>query len=244
MTLKEGRCPNCGSILHLDEKAEQGHCLFCDAVFANSRAFEIAINPAGVEFPNEPQPKYEGPNIDPVVKTPAGVKVPPPRRQPPRKAAEPQPQYVHKEKIKLPEVKLTPRTRLGVILVFVIIAALIIGIGVPTVTRRDNDRSAIVSEFQKQLPMSVDADNAIAIRHVANDLLLLALPEDISTDQAIEIFKNYCLTRADVRQESNAGFDRIYGKVEVRIFTPGGGYRISDLKSEAELSAAAVVVTG
>lgn len=241
MTFKEGRCPNCGSILHLDEKAKQGHCLFCDAVFDNSRAFELALDSTGVEFPNEPQPKYEGPNLDPAIKMPAGVKVPPPRKQQPRTTAEPQPQYVHKEKIKLPEVKLSPRTRLGVILVFVVIIALIVGIGFPMVTKRDADRAAIVDAFEEQLPIKVNAENAIAIRHVANDLLLLALPEDITPEQALEIFEDYSLTRAEVRKETSSGFDRIYGKVEVRIFTPGGGYKISDLKSETDLNPSSVI---
>jgi hypothetical protein len=61
MQLKEGRCPNCGSLLQLDATKDQGHCLFCDAVFASKEAFDIAANPAGVTFPNLPSPNMRGP---------------------------------------------------------------------------------------------------------------------------------------------------------------------------------------
>lgn len=242
MTLKEGRCPNCGSILQLNEKAEQGHCLFCDAVFENSHAFEIALDSTGIEFPNEPQPKYEGPSLDVNVKTPTGVKVPPPRKQQPRRTAEPQPQYINKEKIKLPEVKLSARTRIKLILVCVVIIALILGIGIPTVTKRDNDRAAIIDLFKDKLPMTVDTENAIAIRHVANNLLLLALPDDITAEQAMDIYMDYSLSRAEVRKETDSGFDRIYGKVDVRIFTPEGGYKINDLETEKDLNPSSIKI--
>ena len=120
MSLKEGRCPNCGSIVSLNAKSEKGHCLFCDAVFDTSHALEIAANPEGVEFPNEPQPKYEGPSLAPSPNVPAGVKipsVPPARKAPSKRSVAKTEAYVHKEPIKLPEIKLTPRKRLQLVLV-------------------------------------------------------------------------------------------------------------------------------
>jgi hypothetical protein len=61
MPLKEGRCPNCGSILQLNTAAEKGHCLFCDAVFENTQAFDIADNPGEYTYPNLPQPSMKDP---------------------------------------------------------------------------------------------------------------------------------------------------------------------------------------
>lgn len=244
MAIREGRCPNCGSILTLDDKMEKGHCLFCDAVFENSRAIEIAADPSGVEFPNEEQPKYEGPSLDPVLRnTPAAKIAAAPRTE--KKAARRAPvqaeAYTHKDPIKLPEVKLTPKKRIQVALVFIIIAAIIAGIGIPTVTKRDNDRKAIVASFAEVLEYDIDAAQAIGIRKVANDYLLLALPEDVDQKEAASIFRSFCDVRAEVRGESAASYDKVYGGVTMRLLMPSGGFMISEPADDTELESGAAI---
>lgn len=238
MAIKEGRCPNCGSILTLDDKMDKGHCLFCDAVFDNDRAFEIAADPTGVEFPNEEQPKYEGPSIDPVLRnTPAAAKIPAPatEKKAARRAPVPVAAYTHKDPIKLPEVKLTPKKRIQVALVLVIIAAIIAGIGIPTVTKRNTDREAITARFAESITYDINADMAIGIRKVANDYVLVALPEDVDQTKAAEVFRSYCDSRAQVRGESDAGFDKVYGSVTMKLLMPGGGFMIKEPADNAAL---------
>ena len=245
MAIKEGRCPNCGSILSLDDKMEQGHCLFCDAVFDNSRAFEIAADPTGVEFPNEEQPKYEGPSLDPVLKNvPAAAKlatVSRTEKKAPRRAPVQAEAYTHKDPIKLPEVKLTPKKRIQVALVFIIIAAIIAGVGIPTVTKRDNNRKAIVADFAEVLDYDIKAEQAIGIRKVANDYVLLALPEDVDQEEAVAIFRSYCDVRAKVRGESASGYDKIYGSVTMKLLMPGGGFMIDEPTDDAALQSGAAI---
>ncbi|MDN5313726.1 MAG: hypothetical protein PWP10_2472 [Clostridiales bacterium] len=247
MALKEGRCPNCGSILTLEDKSEKGHCLFCDAVFENAKAFDIAANPEGVEFPNEEQPKYEGPSLDPVVRNnsipakasaPARDKKPSARRAPVQAEA-----YVHKDPIKLPEVKLSKRTRIQLALITVIAIGLIAGIGVPTVTKRDNDRQQIIEKFASELKYDVSAEQAIAVRHIANDYALIALPEDVTAEEAAEVFKTYCDVRADIRGEADAGFAKVYGGVSMKLIMPAGGFKIEEPADQTELDSGSNIIS-
>lgn len=245
MAIKEGRCPNCGSILSLDDKMEQGHCLFCDAVFSNDRAFEIAADPTGVEFPNEEQPRYEGPNLDPVLKNvPAAAKIAAASRtekKASRRAPVQAEAYTHKDPIKLPEVKLTPMKRIQVALVLIIIGAVIAGIGVPTVTKRDKDRKAIVSAFADRLEYDIKSEQAIGIRKVANDYVLVALPQDIDQEEAVAVFRSYCDVRAQVRGENASDFGKVYGNVTMKLLMPGGGFMIDEPTDDAALQSGAAV---
>ncbi|MDD2213040.1 MAG: hypothetical protein PHR21_00620 [Oscillospiraceae bacterium] len=55
MATKQGRCPNCGSILMVDEQAPVGICIFCQARYAPAQAIQLDQNPGDHEFKNEPQ---------------------------------------------------------------------------------------------------------------------------------------------------------------------------------------------
>ncbi len=236
MALKEGRCPNCGSILQLDAAAEKGHCLFCDAVFENTAAFDIAADPAGVVFPNTPQPKYEGPSLDPHM---AGGQqaLKQTQAQPAKKKAKPAPPpvYVHKEPIKLPDIKLSRKTKLRIILISIIAAALIAGIGVPVVMTRNANRQALLQSIEALAPFAVDADSSVAIWHTNNNYVILSTPDKVTESEMVDFFEAFCRKRAEVMSIDTQDFSKAYSRVTVKLVTPEGGYLIAKPGSQADL---------
>lgn len=244
MAIKEGRCPNCGSILNLDSNSEKGHCLFCDAVFENSTAFEIAQNPAGYDFPNEPQPKYEGPNLQPQQKSGShgGKAV---DRQPPQTAKKKKPAppkaYVHKEPIKLPDTKLSPKMKRRVIIGTLALLILIAAISVPLIITRDNNRAQLVEAMPQIAPFAVDAESDVVLRRLNNSFLLIAAQELVTPDQMVDLFKAFAEKRAEIHSYSQEDFRRVYGSVTVRLITPEGGYQIANPKTMVELEDKSII---
>lgn len=242
MTLKEGRCPNCGSILNLDAAAEKGHCLFCDAVFLNKDAFEIADDSTGVSFPNLAQPKYEGPSLDPQVSGgQQGMRVSQPQ---PKKKAKPAPPpvYIHKEPIKLPDIRLARSTKLRILLISVVAILLITGISVPLIMQRNTTRRELLQSMSSIAPFSVDADKAAAIWHTSNNYLMISAPAAVTETDMIRLFKAFCEKRAAIQGVSTDDFGKTYGRVTVKLVTPDGGYLIDKPSDQAELDSGAAIV--
>ncbi|NCC48680.1 MAG: hypothetical protein EOM13_06465 [Clostridia bacterium] len=234
MALKDGRCPNCGSLLALDPNAEKGHCLFCDAVFENKRAFEIAGDPAGYEFPNEPQPKYEGPSLNPKNSGNAAVATQP--AAPKKKKATAKPVYIHKEPIKLPDIKLSPKVRKKVILFVLAAVILIAGISTPLIMTRNSMRASLKEAMPQIAPFAVDVEQATEIRRLTNTYLLIVAPGDISEEDLILLFRQYAEKRAEIRGLDLNDFDRVYRPVTVKVVTENGSYLMSEPEAMATLS--------
>ncbi len=247
MANKDGRCPNCGSLLNLDVSAEKGHCLFCDAVFESKTAFMINENPDGYEFPNEPQPKYEGPSLSPRA---SPGKVQPEKSavareaQQQKKKARPAPQraYVHKEPIKLPEIKLPPKIRLKVIIVTIVLALLIIGISTPLIITRNNMRAQLMEAMPEYTPFEVVPERDAVIRRVGNSYLMIVADEAVSEDQMIELFRGFAEKRAELRGLDQDDFRRVYRSVTVKLISPDGGYLLAEPRDAAELDSGAALV--
>jgi len=241
MPLYEGRCPNCGSILQLDSAAEKGHCLFCDAVFANKVAFDIASNPAGVVFPNEPQPRYEGPNLDPVIT--AGQSAGQRQVQKVQKKAKPElpPVYIPKEPAKLPDIRLSGKMKLRIGLIALAVILLITGISVPLVLQRNQTRAKLLEAMDNLTPFELNVENAVSIWHQNNDYLVLSSPEPVSESIALGVFKAYCEKRAEIQNIPVDDFRSVYGQVTVKLLTPEGGFLIAKPKDQAELDSGAAV---
>lgn len=244
MALKEGRCPNCGSILHLDPTAEKGHCLFCDAVFDNSQAFSIAADPKGVVFPNLPQPKYEGPSLSPRSSAAPGQQIQRKQQpqQAPKKPVEVKPAYVMKDEVKMPSFKLSGKTKLRIVAVIVIIVALAAAIAVPTILNRDAARAKLMAEMANIVPFDIDVSQDVSIGGVSNSYLLIVAAENVDKEDAVTLFKAYSNERAEVLGLSadDAG---IYSQVTVKLVMPDGGWLIEKPASVAELDSGAAVET-
>ena len=241
MAVKEGRCPNCGSLVHLESNAEQGHCLFCDAVFPNAKAFEIAAHPAGFEFPNLPQPKYEGPSLTPRQGSIANLPVNQPTARK-KQAAKPEPEpYVRKD-IKIPDIKIPARVHLaigGFVIAVILIFAVIT---VPLSIRRDKDRAAILAALPSVSPVAIESESNAALRRIDNSYLMVTIGKPVTPEQAVALFKAYCEKRAEIRGITNGTFDQIYGNATLRLAHEGGGYLIDHPNTSSLASGAAIVV--
>lgn len=236
MTLKEGRCPNCGSLLQLDAQAEKGHCLFCDAVFANAESFRIAENPAGMTFPNLPQPKYEGPNLDP--RPAANVPIPKFNEPAKKKAvAQPaQPVYVPKETVKMPDIRVPMKMKLQITALIVAVVAIVGAISVPMILSRNASRAQLMAAMTEVAPFTLNVSESVVIHGLDNSRLLIAADAAVSQADAVTLFQNYCEKRVAVEAITSQDFADVYGGVSVRLVSPAGGWQISKPASQAALA--------
>lgn len=244
MALKDGRCPNCGSIVHLDTASEKGHCLFCDAVFDNKAAFEIAANPQGVVFPNEPQPKYEGPNLNPSSTASMSAQ----RQKQSQKQQAPKPVqapsgYVMKEPVKIPSIVVPLKLKLqifgGLAAIILIVAAIV----VPIILNRDSVRAKLLAEMNTVAPFTVTVAEDVAIAGTGNDQLLIATSEDVTEADMVTLFKAFCEKRAQIQNNSSTEFSSIYGQVTVKLVTPQGGWLIERPSDQAALDSGSAIKT-
>lgn len=248
MALKEGQCPNCGSLLQLDDKNEQGHCLFCDAVFTAASAYEIAANPAGVTFPNVPQPKYEGPILNPQISV-AQANARASQIETTRKkevkaqAKTSQPAYQLREDLKIPDLKLSMKTKIQLSLISLVLVAIVAGITLPIILDRISLRDDLYTAAGDYIPGAVKADQAIVIHGQNSQRLEVALPAAVTAQEAKAIFLAYGARRATIEGTDTADFGKIYSDLTVKIVTPAGGFLIENVMSQADLDGGSVVTT-
>lgn len=248
MTLKEGRCPNCGSLLQLDEKNTQGHCLFCDAVFDSDVAYAIAADPTGVTFPNLPQPKYEGPNLNPQLSNAQfaarTVQMDAPKKQKAKLEAKPdQPVFVPRDDIKIPELRLTVKMRLLLTGIAVLILAILVGLSAPPIMKRNAARAQLMTAMTQISPATVEADQTVVIHGLANQRLEIALPSAITAADAVAVFDRYAQQRAAITGQDPADFAATRKDLIVKIVTPAGGFLIERPANQAVLDDGSAVQT-
>lgn len=240
MAIKDGRCPNCGSLLQLDTGMDKGHCLFCDAVFDSSRAFEIARNPAGVEFPNEVQPKYGGPSLQPRGNSAASPAVQPQKKKASAKPAEPAEEtYISKIAVQ-PDIKLPFKVHLMIAALLAAIVLLFAAITIPMALRRDRDRAAILAALPSVSPISMQADQSAGLRGQDNSYLVVTTPEAATPQQAIALFKAFSEKRAEIAGIDKSQYQQVYGRLTLRLAHKDGGYLI-DTPTQAELDSGTAV---
>lgn len=244
MALKDGRCPNCGSIVHLDTTSEKGHCLFCDAVFDNTAAFEIAANPQGVVFPNEPQPKYEGPNLNPGSSASISAqRQKQSQNQQAKKPVQAPSGYVMKEPVKIPSIVVPRKLKLQIFGSLIAVILIIAAIVVPLTLNRDSVRAQLLSEMKTIAPFTVDVAQDVAIAGTGNDQLLIATSEDVTEADMLTLFKAFCNKRAQIQNNNSTDFNSIYGPVTVKLVTPQGGWLIDRPEDQAALDSGSAIKT-
>lgn len=236
MALKEGRCINCGSFLFLDPAMPEGHCFFCDCVFKNEEAFRALTNPEEFEFPNEPQPKYEGPSLTPS-QVQRGPIIPAVSRT--AKRMTPADDYVLPEK-KVPKLKIPAKSILIMLAVAVVIVGIFAAIAVPTIVKRNAQRLHIGKVFAASIPMEIDVDKDLMIQNLGCTSVVVVLKEDVTLEEGIEIFHKYCDARAETLEIKDGSFAKTRSPVTLRVATPGGGYLIKKPSDEAALKTTAV----
>lgn len=234
--MQEGICKNCGSIVFVDPKEENCHCLFCDCVFPGQEALEIAKDPSAYTFPNEKQPEYipEGKggqkaNYDQAFRQAAQAK----RAE---SAAKKRPQYEIKSK-SLPDVNLSPKQVISMVAILVAIVALFLVLILPQTYKRDQARRVIQDEFQTRLKASgldpnIDYDKGFALSHMDNSRLDLVANKAISESDAEELFEIYCQAKQAADGES-ASPDS--SPLSLRVAVPEKGGFLINLKTLAEV---------
>ncbi|NLA96426.1 MAG: hypothetical protein GX838_06260 [Clostridiaceae bacterium] len=232
MALKEGRCVNCGSLLYLDPEMPKGHCLFCDCVFDNEDAFRANENPESFTFPNEKQPRYEGPSLTPG-RARRGSAVPAP-------SVVPTPVEKKEDSYQLPEMKI-PDLKIPVkaVVLYSALTLLILGISVavafPLLGKRNQRQEEVADKFAKALDYAIDKEKDIRVQEMTATEVVVILPQDISAQESIDLFNLYCQIRADVVELKDSSFESEKKPVTLRIATPGGGYLIDRPEDEASL---------
>lgn len=223
MAHQEGRCPNCGSIVYVGSKNEQSHCLFCDAVFDSDQAIAIAQNPEGHTFPNQPQPKYEGPSLQP-------GQTGRPRGKPAVKKARPKPPppptFEFTEPESLPDVRLPNAVKLRIALIALALIVLVVGISVPVVMRRNQVRQQMLDAMPQLAPFALDVDRDVAIWHNKNDYYMVATDQALSEEELVLFFKALCEKRAEVLSLDLENFQEVYSPVKLKLVSPEGGFLI------------------
>ncbi len=237
MAIKEGRCINCGSILYLDSDMPRGHCLFCDCVFDNEEAFRANEHPDEFSFPNEKQPKYEGPSLTPAQyqRTPAFPL--PAVSTGPTKAVD---EYILPE-TKVPALKMPLKPVLIISGISVLVIGLFLAIAFPLMNKREKQHAEIVDQFIAQLPYTVDKEKDIAVYEMKGTEVVLVLNEDVTVEDSIDLFNTYCDVRAEVLSLKD-NFKVTRKPVTLLVAVPTGGFLIDEPADEAALTPASVKI--
>ena len=232
MALKEGRCVNCGSLLYLDPDMPKGHCLFCDCVFDNEDAFRANENPESFTFPNEKQPKYEGPSLTPG-RARRGPVVPAPSVAP--TPAEKKEDAYQLPQTKVPNLKIPVKTVVLYSVLTLLIAGILVAVAFPLLTKRNQRQAEIADKFAKALDYPIDREKDIRVQEMTGTEAVVILPQDISAGESIDLFNLYCQIRAEVIELKDTSFKSEKKPVTFRVATPGGGYLIDRPEDEASL---------
>lgn len=238
MAIKEGRCINCGSILFLDTDMPKGHCLFCDCVFDNEEAFRAHREPENFSFPNEPQPKYEGPSLTPaqVARGPVMAPVPAAARK------EAVVDDYRPPQTKVPSLKIPLKTVALLVGISVLVVAIFLAVAFPLTAKRGKQQEAIVDRFIAGLPYTIDKERDISVHEMGSTDVILVLDEKISAQDSIDLFNRYCEIRAEVLDLDKSSFKKTKSPVSLLVASPGGGFLIQEPEDEASLTPAAIKI--
>lgn len=200
MALKEGRCVNCGSILMLDPRQKKSHCLYCDAVFPTEEALRIAEHPEGVQFPNQPQPKYEGPNLDPEAVRPHEILNTAWENEPvSRPVTGKTVPELHLSGNKVPEMRLSRRQILAMVGGSLLLCLIFVAVALPLTWRRDQQRTAVAKAFAAAVPEEkLVLNENLALEGSSLQQLLLVSEQPLSEEASKKLFQAYAKARAGV----------------------------------------------
>ncbi len=249
MATREGRCKNCGSIILVDTKKDQAHCLFCNCVFPKDEAFAILENPDQYTFPNDPQPEYKGPQLSPTAKggvvsfsnTPVKSTV---KKGNTARANEVEPYQVTQKKI--PDLRMKPKLRLLISIGCLVLVGIFLAVTIPLKMQREARKESItqaLASHLEKLPSvektSLTVGKDFDIQRNDNSLVTIVLPEAQKED-VVQLFKDFCQIRADELSLEQTDIKHTVNNVTLKVLTNSGGYQIdrpADLE-DATLEAA------
>lgn len=232
MAMKQGRCPNCGSLLMVNDTDAKSVCMFCNARFSPIRAIQIDQDPTDVEFPNEAQDELTDEERQIAFSAIRSVQVTAPVRSQPavrkKKKAEPG-RMTAQEKVAMqkreliePHVSKQHRTKLfaGIGAVVLLMAIVFL----PLTLNRVAKRNELTARIDDIAVFDVPGDEYYDFNGFRNDGLLLVSPVELSESDVSDIMNNYKAVRAEV-YGLDADDEQSY--VDLRVAAPNGSYRLN-----------------
>lgn len=233
MAIHEGLCPNCGSLMRVNDENETTYCIFCWAPADSQEAIRLMENSEGHEFENKsyPEPAPEEKMKVLSAQGLGGVNVMPALHRTPSPAQE-----------KRREGKLTPREKvalqnkplvkpycskkhrlaiLGGVAAFLLVVA---AIALPLYFTREGKKKALKAELPAIVSYASD-ENRVDIQRQKNQLITLVSPERTTEEEATSVFNKYAEAYAEIYGIS---LDKAKSRIEVRLMDQqDGGYSIT-----------------
>lgn len=233
MAMREGLCPNCGSLMRVNDENETTYCIFCWAPVNSEEAIRLASEPGTHEYANksypEPSPEekakalqaqgFGGAHVLSQVKTPA--------KKPVQEKAR-EGKLTPREKVALqnkPLVKpyCSKEHRIRIILGILIFLAVLAAIALPTYFMRENKKTEIMKQMSEVAPYAAEK-NRVNIERQQNQLVTIISPDKTSETAAKEVFDKYTKIYAKVY-----GIDEAAAKEKVTLNLLDdvtGGYQV------------------
>lgn len=198
MAIREGRCPNCGSIINV-ETEKDNHCVFCWAKVDPAKAISLAEDVGDYVFPNEKfDPPAESAKSAALSAYRNGVQYGAKQRrttsaQPVAKKPKEQrlsaAEQVAKlnESFAMPELKVNKRVLVTALSVVAIVVVAIVAWAVPSVHSRNIHRTEIINKIQPDKNALAD----IALQGMHNTKLIAVDQGSGDAKKAEAILKAY-----------------------------------------------------
>lgn len=236
MAIVQGMCKNCGSLIMFDNRDDQCECVFCNCVFPSAEAIEIFNNPEGRTFANEKfEPSntgskhnatrvYSAENLEKRI-----------AREDVKKASSGEVKKNNEYEVQASDIKAPKGLVAGIVGGCVLVIALIIAICLPIYNTRVELKSdietSIAQVFGENSGVDITTDevgkyyNGFSIFGNTCEYINVVSQENLSQEQAEELYSNYC----ELRTQS---LDRIGAKdsddVVMKVYCGGGYYTISN----------------
>lgn len=229
MAMKQGRCPNCGSLVMVNDAENKAVCMFCNARFTPLRAIEIDANPDGVEFPNETQEDLTDEERELAFASVRSVQVTAPtrRQQPPARKKKPveagrltPQQKVAMQKKVLVEPLVSKKHKTMMISSIAAVLVVLVAIFLPITINRVSKGNELRDQIEDIASYDVPSDAYYTFRGLKNTSLLLVSPEEVSEAEVDEMMANFKEVRATVYGVEAAETQ----KLELSVNAPNGTF--------------------
>lgn len=237
MAIHEGLCPNCGSLMRVNDENETTYCIFCWAAADSEEAIALMENSEGHTFPNTsyPEPSPEEKMKALAAQGLGGVNVMQQPSRKPKQEKRRQGKLTPREKVSLqnkPLVKpyCSKKHRIAILSGILVFLLVIAAIALPVYFTRAGKKA----ELMEQLPSLIDFasdETRVNIQRQSNQLVTLVNPEETSEAEAEDVFNKYAKVYSEVY---GIDIEKAKQKIELNILDEqSGGFRVSYREGEA-----------
>lgn len=231
MAVAQGICKNCGSLIVYNTADEECECIFCNAIFPLAELIPMDAELKDIEFPNEKFEKNTSTTHRygvPVLPDQVEVNV---EREKRSRTLDPNVKEKVVYEVSAKDVKAPKNvifTLIGIVAAFIII---VIAIYLPMYNSRTKLLSKMQGNMTSVVSGIVDVDTTIGEDGYSNGYSIfgnkcqevsIVTDDDITDEQAIKIFDNYCAKREEASSiKSNSD-------VKITIYAQKGIYTVTD----------------